>query len=156
MRASPRANVVGPVPKRSEDRIRHDSNVIDKVHAFGVVKKPDLGLGENPHPIITDFWDAVGESAQTRYYEASDWQYLRVSLHFLNKLLWSNKPSAQMLTVVNQMLSDLLVSEGQRRRVRMEIERNVTSQDAEVKNLSDYFKDLSQKNDLGDMFEYAN
>lgn len=155
MRASPRPNVVGPVPKRSEDRIRYDGNVIDKVHAFGVVKKPELGLGDNPHPIITDFWDAVGESAQTRYYEASDWQYLRVSLHFLNKLLRSNKPSAQMLTVVNQMLSDLLVSEGQRRRVRMEIERNVTSQDAEVKNLSDYFKDLSQKNDLGDMFNYA-
>lgn len=155
MRASPRPNVVGPVPKRSEDRIRHDSNVIDKVHAFGVVRKPDLGLGSEPHPIITDFWDSVGESAQSRYYEASDWQYLRTCLHFLNQLLKSNKPSAQMLTVVNQMLTDLLVSEGSRRRVRMEIERNVTSQDAEVKNLSDYFKQLSEKNDLGDMFNYG-
>jgi hypothetical protein len=155
MRASPRPNVVGPVPKRSEDRIRHDSNVIDKVQAFGVVRKPDLGLGDSVHPIITDFWNSVGESAQSRYYEASDWQYLRTSLHFLNQLLKSNKPSAQMLTVVNQMLTDLLVSEGSRRRVRMEIERNVTSQDAEVKNLSDYFKQLSEKNDLGDMFNYA-
>ncbi len=145
----------GPVPKRSEDRIRHDSNVIDKVHAFGVVKKPDLGLGDRVHPIVADFWESVGESAQSRYYEASDWQYLRTSLHFLNQLLRSNKPSAQMLTVVNQMLTDLLVSEGSRRRVRMEIERNVTSQDAEVKNLSDYFKNLAEKNDLGDMFNYA-
>jgi hypothetical protein len=156
MRAAPRPNVVGPVPKRSEDRIRHDSNVIDKVHAFGVVRKPDLGLGDDPHPIIVDFWNSVGESAQSRYYEPSDWQYFRVSLHFLNNMLKRNdKASAQMLTVINQMLQDLLVAEGSRRRVRMEIERNVTSQDAEVKNLSDYFKQLSEKNDLGDMFDYA-
>lgn len=155
MRAAPRANVVGPVPKRSEDRIRHDSHVIDKVHAFGVVKKPDLGLGDNVHPIIADFWESTAESAQSRYYEASDWQYFRVCLHFLNQLLKSNKPSAQMLTVVNQMLTDLLVSEGSRRRVRLEIERNVTTQDAEVKDISDYFRKLAENNDLGDMFNYA-
>ena len=154
MRALPhRPN--GPVPKRSEDRIRHDTNVIDKVQAFGVVKKPDLGLGDNVHPIIADFWDSVGESAQSRYYEQSDWQYFRVSLHFLNQLLRSNKPSAQMLTVVNQMLTDLLVSEGSRRRVRMEIERNQNNQDADVKNISDYFKKMAENNDLGDMFNYA-
>lgn len=146
----------GPVPKRSSERVRtHDNNVIDKVHAFGVVRKPELGLGDSVHPIIADFWESVGESAQSRYYEASDWQYLRVSLHFLNQLLKSGKPSAQMLTVVNQMLTDLLVSEGSRRRVRMEIERNVTNEDAEVKNISDYFRKLAANNDLGDMFNYA-
>lgn len=146
----------GPAPKRSSERVRHhDNNVIDKVHAFGVVKKPELGLGDNVHPIITDFWEAVGESAQSRYYEASDWQYFRVSLHFLNKLLWSGKPSAQMLTVVNQMLNDLLVAEGSRRRVRMEIERNQINEDAEVKNISDYFRKLAENNDLGDMFNYV-
>lgn len=150
------ARAAGPVPKRSEERVRtHDNNVIDRVKAFGVVKKPELGLGDNVHPIITDFWEAVGESAQSRYYEASDWQYFRVSLHFLNKLLNTGKPSAQMLTVVNQMLTDLLVTEGARRRVRMEIERNQTDQDAEVKDISDYFRKLAQNNDLGDMFNYG-
>lgn len=156
MRASSVSKANGPVPKRSSDRGPQPyDNVIDKVQAFGVVRKPELGLGESTHPMITDFWDSVGESAQSRYYEQSDWQYLRVTLHFLNKLLNSGKPSAQMLTVVNQMLTDLLVTEGARRRVRMEIERNVASQDAEVKNLSDYFKQLSEKEDLGDMFNYA-
>jgi hypothetical protein len=146
----------GPVPKRSSERGRQPyDNVIDKVHAFGVVKKPELGLGDGVHPLITDFWESVGESAQSRYYEASDWQYLRITLHFLNKLLNTGKPSAQMLTVVNQMLTDLLVSEGSRRRVRMEIERNVTNQDAEVKNISDYFRKLAENNDLGDMFNYG-
>jgi hypothetical protein len=143
----------GPVPKRSSDRGKQPyDNVIERVQAFGVVKKPDLGLGEGTHPIIIDFWNSIGESAQARYYEPSDWQYLRVSLHFLNKLLNSGKPSAQMLTVVNQMLTDLLVSEGSRRRVRMEIEREQTKDN--VVNIADYFRELANKNDLGDMFNY--
>lgn len=143
----------GPVPKRSSERVRtHDNNVIDRVQAFGVVKKPDLGLGGEVHPIIVDFWNSVGNSAQSRYYEESDWQYFRITLHFLNKLLNTGKPSAQMLTVVNQMLTDLLVSEGSRRRVRMEIERETAKDN--VVNISDYFRELANKNDLGDMFNY--
>lgn len=142
----------GPVPKRSEDRIRRNVVEIDKVQAFGVVSKPSLGLPD-PHPIISDFWNAVGESAQTRYYEASDWQYLRICLHFLDKLLKTNKPSAQMLTIVNQMLTDLLVSEGSRRRVRMEIEREQPQNN--VVDVADYFRALAEKNDLGDIFKYA-
>lgn len=148
-----RSGPSGPVPKRSAERGPQPyDKVIDKVQAFGVVKKPNLGLGENPHPIITDFWESIGESAQSRYYEPSDWQYLRITLHFLNKLLNTGKPSAQMLTVVNQMLTDLLVSEGSRRRVRMEIERETTKDN--VVNISDYFRELANKNDLGDMFNY--
>lgn len=144
----------GPVPKRSSERVRtHDNNVIDKVQAFGVVKKPELGLGGNVHPIIADFWDSLAESAQSRYYETSDWQYARVSMHFLNQLLKSGKPSAQMLTVVNQMLTDLLVSEGSRRRVRMEIERDTST--SNVVDVAEYFQKLAENNNLGDMFNYA-
>ncbi len=143
----------GPVPKRSSERTRSpNDNVIERVQAFGVVKKPKLGLGDEVHPIIIDFWESCGESAQSRYYEQSDWQYLRITLHFLNKLLNSGKPSAQMLTVVNQMLTDLLVSEGSRRRVRMEIEREQEKDN--VVNIADYFRELANKNDLGDMFNY--
>ena len=154
MRASSVNKQYGPVPKRSDQRAQsaNTGKVIDKVQAFGVVRKPGLGLGDNPHPIITDFWNSVGESAQARYYEASDWQYFRVALHFLNSLLKTNKPSAQMLTVVNQMLTDLLVSEGSRRRVRMEIERDVAKDN--VVDVADYFRQLAAKNDLGDMFNY--
>jgi hypothetical protein len=141
----------GPVPKRSEDRIRRNVVEIDKVQAFGVVSKPKLGL-QDPHPIIVDFWDSVGESAQTRYYEKSDWQYLRIALHFLDRLLKSKGPSAQMLTVVNQMLVDLLVTEGSRRRVRMEIEREAPNEG--VTDVADYFRALAEKNDLGDIFKY--
>lgn len=73
--------------------------------------------------MIVDFWDSLGESAQSKYYEPSDWQYARFTLHFANKLVQSGRPSSQMLAAVNSALNDLLVAEGQRRRVRLEIER---------------------------------
>lgn len=77
--------------------------------------------------MILDFWDSLGESAQSRFYEPSDWQFARFNLHFANQLVKSGKPSAQMLMAVQSALTDLLVSEGARRRVRMEIERGAAA-----------------------------
>ncbi|MBM7771964.1 hypothetical protein JOD54_002168 [Actinokineospora baliensis] len=73
--------------------------------------------------MIEDFYRSLIDSAQSRFYEPSDWQFARFTLHFADRLVKSSKPSAQMLTAVNSALTDLLVSEGSRRRVRLEIER---------------------------------
>lgn len=116
----------GPVPKRSDERVRRNTTEygeIDKVPAIGPVAVPDLGL-EDPHPLIADFYESLKDSAQSQYYEPSDWQLARFALHFANILVKSGRPSSQLLAAVNSMLTDLLVSEGSRRRVRMEIERN--------------------------------
>lgn len=119
------AGITGPVPNRSETRSRRNKPdvPIEKVTAIGVVPIPDLGM-DNPHPIITDLYQAMRDSAQSKYYEPSDWQYARMTLHFVDKLLWAEKPSAMMLASVNSMLTTLLLTEGDRRRVRMEVERN--------------------------------
>lgn len=122
----------GPIPKRSEERIRRNipDVPIQKVIAEGTVEAPGLGI-DGPHPMILDFWRALRESAQTKYYEPTDWQFARFTLHFANKLLMSSKPSSQMLKEVNSALSNLLVTEGDRRRVRMEIERTNSTVDKE-------------------------
>jgi hypothetical protein len=117
----------GPVPKRSDERIRRNEDVpIDKVTAIGVVEVPPLDI-KDPHPLITEFYDSLAESAQSKYYEPSDWVYAKFTLHFANKLVKAAKPSAQMLMAINSMLTELLVSEGARRRLRLEIERNPSS-----------------------------
>lgn len=115
----------GPIPKRSEERIRRNKPevAIDSITVIGKVPQPDLGLTD-PHPLITDLYESLKESAQSRFYEPSDYQYARFCLHFADLLLKSNRPSAQLLASVNQMLTDLLVSEGSRRRVRLEVERS--------------------------------
>jgi len=114
----------GPVPKRSDERIRRnqDEGPIETLQAIGPVTTPDLEL-DDPHPLVVDLFLSLKESAQSKYYEASDWQYARFCLHFCDVLLKSSRPSSQLLAAVNSMLTDLLVSEGSRRRVRLEIER---------------------------------
>jgi len=116
----------GPVPKRSDERVRRNTTEygeIDKVEAIGPVEVPELGL-DDPHPMIVDFYESLKDSAQSKFYEPSDWQMARFALHFADILVKSARPSSQLLAAVNSMLTDLLVSEGSRRRVRMEIERN--------------------------------
>ena len=89
--------------------------------------------------MIVDFWEAIVSSAQAEYYEPSDYEFARFTLHFADGLLKSARPSAQMLQGVNSALSDLLVSEGARRRVRMEVERQKTN--AAVVDISEMFKE---------------
>lgn len=118
------AGFSGPVPKRSEERIRRNKPDVDitKIEAVGSVEQPELGFPD-PHPVIADLWNSLGKSAQSEYYEPSDWQYARFILHFADGLIKNSRPSGQMLQTITSAMSDLLVSEGSRRRVRMEIER---------------------------------
>ncbi|UBI10036.1 hypothetical protein LA324_05350 [Corynebacterium coyleae] len=128
------------MPKRSSERERRNKPdyEITTVDIDGDVLMPELGI-ENPHPIVADLWDSLGMSAQQQYYEPSDWQFARFTLHFANQLLWTSRPSAQMFQGVTSALSDLLVSEGSRRRLRMEIERNKAS--ADVVDISELFRE---------------
>ncbi|EKF22992.1 hypothetical protein C731_2995 [Mycolicibacterium hassiacum DSM 44199] len=98
---------------------------------IGPVEIPDLGdvshLGET-HPLIEEMYESIKKSAAVKYYEPTDWQFARLALYTLNQELIAaqhqGKPiGAMKLTAINQMLSALLLTEGDRRRVRLEIER---------------------------------
>lgn len=125
--------------KRSEERIRRNIEPpTEKVSAFGVVAQPTLDF-DDPHPTVVRFWNALGESAQTKYYEPSDWEMARVMLHMLDKHIRRSNPSAQMMAVIQSMMNDLLVSEGSRRKVRLEVEREALKM-GEVINIADLFE----------------
>ena len=134
----------GPVPKRSEERIRRniDPIPIDKIQAYGYVSQPPLGI-ENAHPLVVDFYRSLGESAQNKYYEPSDWQYARIVCDYLNRELQFGKRSAQMLANIQAMMNDLLVTEASRRRVRMEVER-LSDHGGSVVDVAALFKQRAQ------------
>jgi hypothetical protein len=97
----------------------------------GIVEIPELGdvshLGET-HPLIPEMYESIRQSAAVKYYEPTDWQFARLALYTLNQELIAaqhyGKPvGAMKLTAINQMLSALLLTEGDRRRARLEIER---------------------------------
>lgn len=124
----------GPIGKRDEERVRRNApeNPTDTVQVIGSVNIPELGdvshLGET-HPLIEEMYESIKQSAAVKYYEPTDWQFARLTLYTLNQELiaaqHNGKPvGAMKLTAINQMLSSLLLTEGDRRRVRLEVDRN--------------------------------
>lgn len=136
------AGLHGPIPKRSDERIRRNAaDPIDKVTTIGKVKIPPLGIN-NPHPFITELYESMKVSGQSKFYEPSDWAHAKFTFHFANKLLRSTKPSAQMLASVSQMMTSLMLTEGDRRRLRIEVDRtDSVGTETEVPNVVAMFKD---------------
>ena len=130
----------GPIPKRDSERVRRNKPDVptEVIEMPGIVDVPDLDITD-PHPMIIDFYNSLAESGQSKYYEPSDWQYARMTMVFLNDLLRSNRINGNILQVVNTMLSNLLVTEGERRRVRMEVERGQT--ETTVYHAENYFRE---------------
>lgn len=133
--------VKGPIPERSDQRVRRNlpETPIEKVQAIGVVPIPDLNLEEREvHPLVTDLYQSIRESAQSKYYEPSDWQVARLTMYVLNDMLIREGIGAMKLTAVNQMLTNLLLTEGDRRRVRIEVERS--QEGAKVLDIAEMFR----------------
>lgn len=129
----------GPVPLRSSERSRNSRQPeITTIEKNGRVEQPLLGF-DDPHPIIRDMWFAMADSAQSEWYEPSDWEYARFTLHFADQLLKNSRPSAQMFAGITSALGDLLVSEGARRRLRLEIERDQSKTD--IIDISEMFRE---------------
>lgn len=133
----------GPIPKRSDQRVRRnktgeDGLEVTKVEFGGAVTAPKLDLGYTPHPLVQDFWDSIPLSGQARTMEPSDWQYMRIALYVLDDMLTNKNISAMKLAEVNKMFSALLVAEGDRRRVKLEIERQEA--EATVFDVAEYFQ----------------
>ncbi|AGR46421.1 hypothetical protein SEA_SUPERCHUNK_5 [Mycobacterium phage Superchunk] len=142
----------GPIRKRDEERVRRNTpdNPTETVQVIGPVQIPELGdmdyLGET-HPLVTEMYESIKQSAAVKYYEPTDWQFARLTLYTLNQELIAakhlGKPiGAMKLTAINQMMSALLLTEGDRRRVRLEVERQDTSQTggAQVVSMTDMLK----------------
>jgi hypothetical protein len=138
----------GPIPKRDDQRIRRNTPdvPVDKVTAIGRVPIPNLDIA-HAHQLVVDLYESLKNSAQNRFYESSDWAYARLVMYALNEELtatWkdgSPKPmSAVKLQVINQMMASLMMTEGERRRARLEIERDQTGASGEVVQISDLFK----------------
>ncbi|GGV45674.1 hypothetical protein GCM10010245_71540 [Streptomyces spectabilis] len=136
----------GPIGKRSEERMGHRS----KKEKDSVTKAPsgaptDLPALPEPdelwHPIAKDWYLSLRESGQAMFYQASDWATARYAAELMSRGLSSDRPpNGQYVAALNSLLGSLLTTEGDRRRVRMELERKkpAGSGRASVTALDDY------------------
>lgn len=115
----------GPVGKRSEDirghRSKDEADAVTRVTVEGEVVQPE----PDPewHPIAAQLWAAMAESGQANFYEPSDWAIAYSLMDDLTYYKRGSKRSGQMLQTIMSTLSSLLLTEGDRRRVALELNR---------------------------------
>ena len=124
----------GPVPKRSEHSRSHRSKaeqaLVQKSSApvAPVVQPP---AEDGWHSMAADWYRSLAESGQARFYEASDWQTARIWAEILTRQL-NGRPSAQMIAAWGGVCTELLTTEGARRRAKLELQRAEVDEDEDA------------------------
>jgi hypothetical protein len=109
----------GPVPKHSTQRRRRNDNGITEAKS-GRTPKP-LPLREGLHPLASRWYASLAESGQARFYEPSDWATALIIAEAVD--LYARKPSGALLSSILAGSTVLLTTEGDRRRLRLELVR---------------------------------
>lgn len=128
----------GPVPKRSDQRRRRNKPDIPltKAASTGASYGPPLAAGRKHSAPSKRFYEALRHSGQAQFYEDSDWEYAAdVICTALDA--YHVRPSAAMLTALTQAMGPLLITEGDRRRARLELERPVAGAEEEPSDAAD-------------------
>jgi hypothetical protein len=132
----------GPVPNRSDDLSRErDADRGDRAPITKGLSRPATIPDPDPewHPIALMLWTAALESGQADFYESSDYAWLWNICEELDQYKRSTKRSSMMFAALNQAFEALLITEGARRRVRIELQDETDDEDeAVVKQMDDY------------------
>ena len=133
----------GPVPQRSTQRRRRnkDGGEVERVE----VSEPIVDVPEPEddwHPMAAEWFESLGASGQAQFYEASDWAQARVWAELLSRQLSASRPSAQMIAAWSAGATELLTTEGARRRARLELERVSEEVPADVSDLDEHRRRL--------------
>lgn len=138
----------GPIPAREKSLARDRSrNGRDDQPVTRGAARPVTWPRADPewHKIAKDLYNACKRSGQSDYYQQSDVALLFSLCDDLSYIKnQGNKRSAEMLKGVYAALGTLLVSEGDRRRVRIELDApdDGSAEDASVTAIHSYRADL--------------
>lgn len=129
----PGAPGTGPVPKRSDQRRRYDDP--GKIEIKGVEGTPPEDIEIEPanplwHPAAKRWYESLGKSAQSVWFEPSDWAQAWVLAEFLDTTLQQGmKPNGQLVATWLHGAAELLTTEGARRRMRIELAKAGAQED---------------------------
>jgi hypothetical protein len=145
----------GPVPNRESDLARpRERKGKEQVAVTKGLSRPVRipQADKDWHPIAKMLWDSLKKSGQSDFYEQSDWAFaysLCEDLSLYKKPSVNRdgeeyfKRSGQMLQTIYSAMERLLVTEGDRRRVRIELHDPEPETDlASVTAINDARKEL--------------
>jgi hypothetical protein len=145
----------GPVPKRSNQRRRVNKDSEPQTAPAGEAPSVPEPI-ESWHPIAKGWYESLAVSGQSAFYEASDWATAVLVAESISREL---KPQVvgvmeetgepvfavvpmkgAALSAYLKAMSSLLVTEGDRRRAQLELQRGGEKPDssADVPNIDDY------------------
>lgn len=114
----------GPVPARSEDLARPRERKGSDVQSVTTGQLREVSIphkAQDWHPIAVKLWDGLKTSGQADFFQNSDWAFAYSLMDDLSYYKKSGKRSGQMLQSIYSALERLLVTEADRRRVRIEL-----------------------------------
>lgn len=115
----------GPVPNRTEDLARDRSRKGGDVQPVTKgVRRPVTWPAADPnwHEIATMVWDGAQNSGQADFYQQSDIAMLYSLCEELSNYKNANRRSGQMFQAIMSAMTELILTEGARRRVRVELD----------------------------------
>ncbi|MFP7366297.1 hypothetical protein SFC07_11090 [Corynebacterium callunae] len=139
--------------KRSDQRIRRNKDGPD---VLGVAKAPAANTTKIPRvrshwePLTKEWFRSLKESGQAYFFEPSDWQAAvlvatQLDLHLKKSKESGNPIRASAFEVLWSAMGDLLTTEGQRRRIKVELQREAESIDPDapaVVSIMDNYRDM--------------
>ena len=92
---------------------------------------------------MKDWFRSLKESGQSQFYEASDWQTARLLAEIMSQELNSGEPvKAAMLGEFNRAAASLMTTEGERRRLRVELQAPQAQEDGgKVVSIMDRYRE---------------
>jgi len=120
--------MAGPIPKRDQERTRRNK----PENEGGVSLAKGTAYGGDPFPVkdhwhdmAKEWYESLSDSGIAAFYERSDWATAMIVAeeltHYFNSP--TSRRSAQMLTALFAMMTSLGATEGDRRRMRIELEK---------------------------------
>lgn len=138
----------GPIPKRSEARTRRN-----KTSEGGIALKKGVALEYTPRPADPDWDDAVANlyeslfrSGMAAYYQQTDAEYAWLICSEFSEYRNSTRKSAVMFAGLISSLAGLGVTEGERRRIQIELDPEVvdTTDSPEVVSMNSWKERLNK------------
>lgn len=132
----------GPPPKRESERRRRNKSDIptETVDIAALTQQPvEIPVAnEDWHPVARMIWDSLPRSGQARFYEPSDWASAYLMVESISRDLeeqvvgvtesagavYATIPmKGASLSAYIKMMGNLLITEADRRKARVEVER---------------------------------
>jgi hypothetical protein len=130
--------VKGPVPKRSDQRRRVNEPTVPIIKSAGAVRVPVPKADGSWHPVALRWYRSLARSGQAKFYEPSDWAVAQLVAESMSRDLSEQVVGVTerdgvlrdviplkgaSLSAYLRAFSVLLVTEGDRRRAMVELQR---------------------------------